>query len=128
MAQPRWISHPGVDSPAMLGAALRSASRDKALWDDMGLYGTLTIIKHQSEYGTPQDIPALRSVHCQGGPLCQRCSSGRGGYVFRWLSPLWAQEYAATARPGAWKPGEGEDAPAPDGFRGQRFTPTGQLQ
>ena len=111
----------------MLGAALLSAKRDKALWDDMGIYGTLTIIKHHSEVGTAQDIPRIHSVDCQGGTRCQRCSSGRGGYVFRWLSPLWAQEYAATARSGAWKPGENENAPTPEGGGGQRFSPTGQL-
>ena len=127
MALPRWVSRPDVDSPALLGAALLSASEDKEMWKAMGISDSLTIIRHRSAFGNPEELKGFRNIDCQGGALCRRCSEGRGGYVFRWLSPLWAQKYADTARPGAWRPEQGEDAPVPEGALGQRLNSEGQL-
>ena len=65
MANPRWVSHAGVDSQAMLSVALQSATRDKALWDEMGIYGRMSMIMHHAEFGVVQcnlTMPTLRSV------------------------------------------------------------------
>ena len=111
MAAPRFIDRDDVDSAAMMAAALHSLSKDKAIWNDIGIWGHLPFTVHRCGLLPEQENlapPGFRTVRCPGGPSCARCTTGDGGYQFRWLSPLWAKAYVAGARPGAWMPGGSE--------------------
>ena len=40
---------------------------------------------------------------------CERCRTGRGGYQFRWYSPLWYTDYLrGRTREDSWKLGDPE--------------------
>ena len=108
MANPRWVMAPHVDSAAMLAAVLHFETADRQGWQEMLLEGQLTIIIHQSGHPDPPTDPMFRRVNCPDPARCNRCISKKGGYVFRWLSPMWAMKYEELSRPGAWKPGQPE--------------------
>ena len=111
MANPRFIDRDDVDSAAMLGAAAHSLHIDKQLWESIGVWGQLLISVHFAGPYEPDDttVPAgFYTVKCNEGITCARCAEGRGGYKFRWFSPLWSTAYVAGAREGAWLPGRPE--------------------
>ena len=111
MASPRYVDRDDVDSAAMLGAALGPHSKHKVIWDDIGPWDQLPFVVHRFALGPESDNVApngFRTVRCPGGLSCARCTEGRGGYQFRWISPLWTESYSTLARPGSWKPGDSE--------------------
>ena len=109
MANPRWVMAPHVDSAAMLAAVLHFETTDTQRWQQMMLEGQLTMIIHQSGHPSPPRDQRFHCIDCPDPERCNRCRSKKGGYVFRWLSPMWADKYQELARPGAWKPGHLED-------------------
>jgi hypothetical protein len=108
---PRWVNSGRVDSMAMYGAYLSWRMKNLELCTELEFDGNLTSVEHEPimipfEEIIPDD--GLVRYRCQFR-ACPRCVNGRMGYVFRWASPLWIKDYTATARPGAWKPGESEE-------------------
>jgi hypothetical protein len=98
---PIWIESNKVDSRAMLSAYLYRVQPSDIH------YGYLKMVSHKMIDcgGTRLTPPAVREEECSA-PECQRCREGRGGYQFRWYSPLWEEVYVRLARPGAWMPGD----------------------
>ena len=111
MANPRYVDRDDVDSSAMLGAAAHSLHLDRQLWEAIGVWGRLPITLHGAGPLEAEELtipPGFYVTKCMEGSNCARCTTGRGGYKFRWFSPLWAQAYLAGAREGAWMPGQPE--------------------
>ena len=111
MANPRYVDRDDVDSSAMLGAAAHSLHLDRQLWETIGVWGRLPITLHWAGHFETEEIiipPGFYALKCKEGTNCTRCATGRGGYKFRWFSPLWTQAYVAGARKGAWLPGQPE--------------------
>ena len=108
MARPRWIMAPHVDSAAMYSAAIHFKSVNDKLWNDLELEGQLSYIIHEPGEPANLHVNLVKQMQCPGGMRCRRCRTHEGGYIFRWLSPLWAKKYKELARSGAWLPGEPE--------------------
>ena len=108
MALPRWIMAPHVESAAMYSAVIHFGSLNWELWNELELKGALSFIIHGA--GEPLKLHAsfIKQVQCPEGMRCRRCRTHVGGYIFRWLSPHWANKYKELARSGAWLPGEPE--------------------
>ena len=126
MSAPRWVLSPGVDSSAMLSAVIWFQTKNQESWVDMGLQDQLTLVEHAMDEADPRPLTSgIRILKC---PIprgqCFRCSQGRSGYTFRWLSPLWVEKYKQLRRPGTWAPGDPEGCGLMMDF-GQNFT--GQL-
>ena len=102
---PRWINHPKVDSPAMLGAFLN--------W-----IGTAPVeMQREVEHLFTKDhafaniagardvrprLPTgvdLQSFQCETAN-CDRCASLRGGYQFKWYDARWVVAYNSMKRDG----------------------------
>ena len=97
-----WINSPRVDSPAMLGAYLSAASADPN-WQ-----WTLELREHRHvDFGIPgpQYGPFVIPTPCQSRP-CFRCEIMQGGYMFKWIHPLWSSLYQNRRRGIAWTPEE----------------------
>ena len=115
---PRWISSYNVASEAMQFAYATAVSRNQESLRSIGCIGELTIICH--EPGAPKDIgPILlgtKVVYCPNKKRCLRCLEQRGGYVFKWYSPLWHMDYVAAVTKimredphiTIWRPGDDE--------------------
>ena len=109
---PRWVNRSDVDSSAMLSAFLQYHTGSCQPLDDEHLsfqpswYGHLCVVIHRdadwvlAQTKVPMP-PVIREVPCRQ-PDCHRCGV-RGGYVFRWYSPYWAQAYNELRREGAWR-------------------------
>ena len=111
MAAPRYIDRDDVDSTSMYSAALYSYQADRLLWDQLELYGNLTVVVHRDVMGFEEAIHAadiVRCILCKRGMCCNRCKDGIGGWEFRWLSPIWSRKYVENARRGSWLPGKSE--------------------
>ena len=111
MAAPRYIDRDDVDSTIMLSAALYSYQADRLVWDQLKLYGNLTMVVHRDSMvfeGAAHDPEIVRCIPCIRGMYCNRCRDAIGGYEFRWLSPLWSPMYVKNARKGSWLPGKSE--------------------
>ena len=111
MAAPRYIDRDDVDSVSMLGAALYSYQADRLVWDQLNLYGNLTMVVHSDRIfpqGPEHNPEGFRCIPCMRSMNCRRCREAIGGYEFRWLSPLWSLMYAKNARKGSWLPGKSE--------------------
>ena len=108
ITNPRWVLAPNVDSSAMLAAVMHFKSIDEERWRQMALQGQLKLVTHRSDYPAPQPSLMFRCIQCPDQLRCYRCSNNKGGYMFRWLSPLWVDKYEELAKPGAWKPGQQE--------------------
>ena len=96
----------------MLAAASYSLHKDKLVWEHIGTWGHLPLTLHRCIHTGDDDVltpPGFYTVRCTDGLICARCTSGQGGYTFRWFSPLWSAAYIAGARPGAWLPGKSEE-------------------
>ena len=103
---PRWIARLDVDSQAMLGAFTHwygkasPVDRDETRWLYLvehsmdPLHGFLGI---ESRFEDGHVIP---SVPCSE-PGCVRCTTGRGGYKFRWFDERWADAYNRSCRAGS---------------------------
>ena len=82
-------------------------------------YDSLYLIKHRTaEYVhvngvflKPTEMPSSIPERVCNDPGCVRCAELRGGYQFRWYSTLWKEAYIRMKKPGAWVPGEPEEAP-----------------
>jgi hypothetical protein len=98
---PCWINSDLVDSAAMLGAYLASATPSDPH------FGQLKIVEHNLELFGCQRLlsPAVQPVDCTK-ENCRRCREKCGGYQFRWYSLQWHEKYVQRARPGAWMPGD----------------------
>ena len=127
MANPRWVLAPHVDSSAMLAAVLHFKTVNENEWQRMSLEGQLTMITHHSGHPDPPTNPMFRRVKCPDPTRCSRCISKKGGYVFRWLSPMWAKKYEELSSPGAWKPGQLEGY-VPENFVSQIVDCEGNVQ
>ena len=113
---PRWIPAYNVDSVAMYSAYQECLVVSPGISRYLGFKGHLTFIEHDAErLGNPAGAPQMdvRITPCPERG-CQRCVQGRGGYTFRWYSPLWDSSYCRHARPGAWLPGMDEQADNPN--------------
>ena len=111
MAAPRYIDRDDVDSHSMYSAALYSYHTDRLLWDQLELYGNLTMVVHRDCMGFEESTPApdiVRCIPCKRGMYCNRCKNAMGGWEFRWLSPIWSPKYVENARRGSWLPGKSE--------------------
>ena len=115
---PRWVDEERVDSAAMYSAYLQYQAwtcREVMFQDDTKekwapiWWGHLRCIHHRAilpawaaalHIRTPSE-PGVKRVDCTQ-PRCQRCAEGKGGYQFRWYSPLWAKEYNIRRREGSW--------------------------
>ena len=126
MANPRWVMAPHVDSAAMLAAVLHFETTDRQRWQQMLLEGQLTMIIHESVHSDLPRDPKFHYVNCPDPARCGRCCRKQGGYVFRWLSPMWADKYEELARPGAWKPGHPENE-VPQGIAGHTLDSEGNI-
>jgi hypothetical protein len=116
---PRWVPNRRVDSQAMLSAFL--AFKNTCAPGDFDYLFSFYILEHknspvvnvqaatmknaQTFAVTKVDTPGLCSRPCIASG-CARCSSKRGGYIFRWYHPAWGNQYLKIARPGAWVPRE----------------------
>ena len=100
MALPRWIMAPHVDSAAMYSAVIHFRGPKWELWNELELEGELPFIIHGA--GEPLNLHATFTSKWNALKECV------GAYIFRWLSPHWANKYKELARPGAWLPGEPE--------------------
>mmetsp|Transcript_2583 Transcript_2583/g.4410 ORF Transcript_2583/g.4410 Transcript_2583/m.4410 type:complete len:169 (+) Transcript_2583:48-554(+) len=103
MVGPVWIDDPTVDSMAMLGSFvgfLNQAPDNAELAKHMGL----TQVNHRSECMPGPMFPGIiREVPCTEEG-CERCTTGRGGYQFRWYDRRWRGGYVRSKRPGTWEP------------------------
>ena len=108
MALPRWIMAPHVDSAAMYSAVIHIRSFSWELGNEVELEVELSFIIHGA--GEPLNLHAsfTKQAQCPDGMRCRRCRTHVGGYIFRCLSPHWANKYKELARSGAWLPGEPE--------------------
>ena len=128
MALPRWVPSNKVDSAAALLAYENWYSRilfecqdEKEAYDKygVGLYG-LDVILHYPYSEVFPTGPGFTGQQMRVNPRpcsaqdppCERCTTERGGYMFRWFSVWWAEDYIRFSRPGSWKPGDPE---APEG-------------
>ena len=110
---PRWVTSFNVDSSAMYAAYSEYMSKveNRIEIEDMGFSGSLTFVDH-CRLGTAGSMEHVNVIICnQYG--CQRCVTGRGGYMFRWYSPLWSETYVKLAKVGAWMPGQPENLDKP---------------
>ena len=100
---PRWINHPKVDSPAMLGAFLnwigtapvemqreveRLFTKDHAFANIAGARDVRPRL--------PTGVD-LQSFQCETAN-CDRCASLRGGYQFKWYDSRWVDAYNSMKR------------------------------
>ena len=111
MAAPRYIDRDDVDSNTMLSAALYSYHVDRLVWDQLKLYGNLTMVEHSNSMvfeGAAHDAEIVKCIPCMRGIHCNRCRNAIGGYEFRWFSPLWSLIYVKNACKGSWLPGKSE--------------------
>ena len=111
---PRWVTSFNVDSSAMYAAFAEYMSKveNRIEIEDMGFSGSLTFVDH-GRLGTAGSMEHVNVIICnQYG--CQRCVTGRGGYMFRWYSPLWSETYVRLAKVGAWMPGQPENLDGPN--------------
>ena len=111
MAAPRYIDRDDVDSTIMLSAALYSYQVDRLVWDQLKLYGNLTMVVHRDSMdfeSSTHAVNIVRCIPCKRGICCNRCQIAEGGYEFRWLSPIWSPMYIENARKGSWLPGKSE--------------------
>ena len=106
---PRWIENNTVDSSAMCIGYMewvrieRSQGREPVLLPEIrhAPYGILMDFVVDNTSGV--DLP-WRLCMTEG---CERCTTRRGGYKFRWYSHLWQDTYMKFKRPDSWQP---EDA------------------
>ena len=134
MACPRWVLAPHVDSTAMLSAVLWFKTKDPDTWQALDLQDHLNLVEHAiPSIGTTTRVDGIPAVMC---PLakdqCWRCSRGRSGYTFRWLSVFWASKYNELRQRNAWAPGDQEGdvewkGLCPSHFTGQLTTAQGHL-
>ena len=98
----------------MLMAAEEFRHKNPHAWDDMQVEGHLTKVVH---CGFPAGFKCVdesntwcRIIQCPHSidGRCARCSEGRAGYTFRWLSPYWADAYERYRSPMSWGPGDSE--------------------
>ena len=109
---PRWVESWLVDSMAMLGAFLKYKSECEEeestelgnLFARLHKNGDLSFAE-EAMIETQMSSLGVTARMCQKTP-CKRCSENRGGYVFRWYSPKWSENYCRMKRPGAWTPGD----------------------
>jgi hypothetical protein len=103
---PRWIARRDVDSQAMLGAFTHWYGKASPV--DRDQTRMLYLVEHsmdplhgfhgiESRFGDGHVIP---SVPCSE-PGCVRCTTGRGGYKFRWFDERWADAYNRSRRAGS---------------------------
>ena len=109
---PRWIDCWKVDSAAMYAAFLHDVSHCPDEKEVLGLAELYTIEhypylveagpKMKDVQGKLYEVPWRQCAK----PPCPRCSNNEGGYRFRWYDQRWYAQYRATARRGAWQPGD----------------------
>ena len=98
---PRWIGDTTLDSQAMLAAFLEWAGA--APVEEMTIaVRHLWIVEHYPRDTAPVTIRGIQmqTRPCQASP-CTRCSTGKGGYQFRWADRRWLATYEEMRRPGS---------------------------
>ena len=111
----------------MLAAVLHFKMANEGEWQRMALEGQLTMIMHHSNTPDLPTNPMFRDVRCPDPARCNRCISNKGGYMFRWLSPMWVAKYEELAKPEAWHPGQREGY-VPSNFVSQIVDCEGNVQ
>ena len=97
----------------MLGAYVRALFEQEESTSIMCCAGELTIVMHEAVASTIL-MQGTKGVPCPKGQSgCRRCLEKRGGYVFKWYSPIWHEDYvtAVKNKQGAvpiWVPGADE--------------------
>jgi hypothetical protein len=96
----------------MFSAASQFRDKNWKMWNELQLEGNLSEVVHYSPFNklVPHAGPAwTNKVPCphQDDGKCPRCNDGRGGYTFRWLSPMWVEAYRRQQSLYSWKPEEG---------------------
>ena len=121
---PRWVSSRLVDSEAMLSAFMKYQM--ECTTEEKMAVAELYAIDHAMQETIVVNGKVLRPQRMEG-PVpripcvdrnCERCSTGRGGYKFRWYSEKWSQHYTELAKKRRrltgtpiWFPGEPETDP-----------------
>ena len=95
---PRWISSFNVDSEAMLGAYMNALVKQEEAISTMRCAGELTIVEHEG-IGKVIPLQGTKEVLCPNGDSgCRRCLQKCGGYVFKWYSPIWHEDYVTAVK------------------------------
>ena len=82
----------------MLSAYATALVEQKETIATMGSADELTIILHEGLGGAIL-LQGTKGVPCPNGTMgCLRCFEKRGGYVFKWYSPLWREDYVAAVK------------------------------
>ena len=110
---PRWIASFNVDSEATLGAYMRALVQEEEAISTMRCAGELTIVEHEA-MDKAISLQGTKGVLCPNGHSgCRRCLQKCGGYVFKWYSPIWHEDYVAAVKKkqaavSIWVPGADE--------------------
>ena len=110
---PRW-EHPTVYSPAMCMAfkSYHDGLKAQEKFEEYEQLQQLYVVRHRykdedgvraASYSTGSTGHGQAERPCQEAE-CDRCQNGRGGWAFRWYSPLWYDSYVVLSqeKPGSW--------------------------